>query len=326
MKTILITGGAGFIGTHLAEAFADTNRVVLFDNLRRDSLSTVPELRKHKNVTFMQGDIRDAAALAPAIKGADVVLHLAAIAGVSSYYERSLETLQVNIQGTINVLESAKTAGVKHVVHFSTSETFGADAMWVHEESGFNVGPSSDARWVYATSKLAGEQFTLRSAETYGYAGTVVRPFNVYGPRQVGEGAISNFCRAAVSSEPLVIYGEGSPIRAWCYISDFVGVIKTIVERPDITAGQSFNIGNPNEVATTAQLAHLVLRASPGATLTTREMKRAEVRSRVPDIARARKVLGFNPTVSLHDGVEKTLAWFRGQHELATGATLKSKT
>jgi len=313
MKTIVITGGAGFIGTHLAEAFAETNRVVLFDNLRRDSLATVPELKKHKNVTFIEGDIRDAAALAPAMKDAHVVLHLAAIAGVSSYYERSLETLQVNIQGTINVLEQAKAAGAKHVVQFSTSEVYGPDAMFVHEESGFAIGPSSDARWVYATSKVAGEQFTLRSAETHGFAGTVVRPFNVYGPRQVGEGAISNFCRAAISGEPLTIYGDGSPIRAWCYVSDLVSAVKTIVERPDISAGQSFNIGNPNEVATTVQLANIVLRASPGATLATREMKRAEVRSRVPDISRAKKVLGFDPKVSLIDGVGRTLEWFKTQ-------------
>ena len=162
---ILITGGAGFIGTHLAERFCDRHEVVLFDNFRRDSLSLVPHLRENARVKLVTGDILNVASLEQAFEGVDTVLHLAAIAGVSSYYEESLRTLQVNVLGTVNVLEAAAARGVLHFVQFSTSETYGPDALWVHETSPHAIGPVSERRWVYATSKLAGEHFTLRTAE-----------------------------------------------------------------------------------------------------------------------------------------------------------------
>lgn len=310
-KKIAITGGAGFIGTHLAESYCDENEVVLFDNFRRDSLQHTPKLKDHPNVTVISGDVRDPEAVKKAVDGAEVVLHLAAIAGVSSYYERSYETLSVNVQGTINVLERAGEAKCKHVIHFSTSEVFGPDAMWVTEESGYNIGPVSDRRWVYATSKVVGEQFALRAAEQFGFVGTTVRPFNVYGPRQTGEGAISNFCRAALKGEPLMIYGDGTPIRAWCYIEDFVRGIRAIVDRREAVKGLAFNLGNPLEIATTRQLAECVARNVPGAKLGQKDVVRAEVRSRIPNIDRAKQILDFKPTVTLDEGIRRTYEWFK---------------
>jgi UDP-glucose 4-epimerase len=243
--------------------------------------------------------------------GADTVLHLAAIAGVSSYYQQPLETLKVNVLGTINVLDAAVAAGVKTVIYFSTSEVFGPDAMWVGEESPHQIGGVTDRRWVYATSKLAGEQLVMRYGEVHGFGCTIVRPFNIYGPRQTGEGAIANFCAAAVKSAPLIIYGDGTPIRAWCYISDFVAAVSAILERPD-ALGKVFNIGNPTEVTTTLGLARQVARQVPGTVIQFQETSRTDVRVRIPLIDKARRVLGWAPKIGLEEGLCRTLDWYKG--------------
>ncbi|MBZ5647076.1 MAG: NAD-dependent epimerase/dehydratase family protein [Acidobacteriia bacterium] len=310
MARILITGGAGFIGTHLAERLSGSADVILFDNGRRDSLSLAPQLKDHPRVTFLAGDTLDPASITRAFeRGVDTVVHLAAIAGVSSYYQEPLKTLQVNILGTINVLEESRRHGIKHFIDFSTSEIFGSNAMWVTEEMPCGIGPSSERRWVYATSKLATEHLTLRYGETYGFIGTVVRPFNIYGPRQTGEGAISNFCRAAIEGRPLTVYGDGSPIRAWCYVSDMVEAVERILVKPESAAGV-FNVGNPSEIETTLGLARRIARLVPGTRIEFQSMGRAEVRARVPVIERARQLLGFEPKVDLEQGLQQTLNWY----------------
>jgi nucleoside-diphosphate-sugar epimerase len=308
---ILITGGAGFIGTHLAERFCPDHDIVLMDNFRRDALKYVPALKNHPRVRLIDGDILNPESTGEALRGVDSVIHLAAIAGVSSYDNESLRTLQVNILGTNAMLEAAVRAGVKHFVHFSTSETYGPDALWVDELSRHGIGPVSERRWVYAVSKLAGEHLTLRTGEATGMKATVVRPFNIYGPRQIGEGAIGNFCRAAISKNPLRVEGDGSAIRAWCYISDMVDAVEATLERPE-AAGQVFNIGNPAEVESTLGLARQVCRLAPGATIERSPMKGAEVRARIPSIGKARDLLGFEPKVSLEDGLSRTLRFFEG--------------
>ena len=282
----------------------------MFDNFRRNSLRWAPLLARDQNVTQISGDVLDVSSLEEALRGVDTVIHLAAIAGVSSYYNESLLTLRVNILGTVNVLDAAVKNKVKRFIHFSTSEVFGPDALWVQETSPLGIGPVSDRRWVYATSKLAGEHFALRYAEEHHSWATVVRPFNIYGPRQSGEGAIGNFCRAAITGQPLTVYGDGSAIRAWCYVSDLVDAVASILHTPD-SAGQVFNLGNPREVETTLGLARRIAAIVPGATIRMQDMERAEVRARVPSIDRARKMLGFEPKVDLEQGLRSTLEWFR---------------
>ena len=311
-ETILITGGAGFIGTHLAERLCDRANVVLFDNFRRDSLSAVPFLRSHPGVRVVNGDVLDEASIAGAMDGASTVLHLAAIAGVSSYYTDPVKTLRVNVLGTVNVLEQCVRQGVRVFVDFSTSEIFGSMALFVDETSPSGIGPSSDRRWSYATSKLASEQFALRYGEQHGFAAAVVRPFNIYGPRQTGEGAISNFCGAAARGEPLRVIGEGTSLRAWCYVSDLVDAVVAMLDMDDL-GGQSFNLGNPAEVDTTIGLARRVARLAPGTEIEFKEESGTDVRARVPNITRAQQLLGFEPRVGLDEGIERTLAWFREQ-------------
>ena len=315
-KRILVTGGAGFIGTHLAERLCREHEVVLFDNLRRDSLSLAPELKSNPRVRMVKGDTLDPASLAPAFEGVETILHLAAIAGVSSYYREPLRTLDVNILGTVNVLREAVRCGARQFVFFSTSEVFGSDASQVGEQDPCGIGSSTDRRWVYATSKLAGEHFALRFGEEHGFAATAVRPFNIYGPRQLGEGAVSNFCRAAASGQSLTVYGEGSSTRAWCYVSDMVDAVEAVLANPEAAAGQVFNIGNPGAVESARGLAELVARLVPGIQVRHQPVQRAEVRDRAPVIALAQRLLGYNPKVDLDSGLRLTLEWFSRHKDL----------
>jgi nucleoside-diphosphate-sugar epimerase len=305
----VITGGAGFIGSHLAERLADEAQLVLFDNLRRNSLAS-SGLANHPNVELVEGDIRDRDAVFDVVRGADAVFHLAAIAGVSSYYQEPETTLRVNIDGTAGVVDAIVAADVPRLVYLSTSEVHGPNAHDVDEQSPCAIGPSSEQRWVYATSKLAGEHLVLRGGEAHGFAATVLRPFNVYGPRQTGEGAIRNFCLAAVRGKPLVIYGDGSAVRAWCYVDDFVDAALRALETEE-AAGQVFNVGNPAASVDTNELAAMVAELVPASRVEPGEVARAEVAYRTPVIDKARRLLGFEPTVSLSAGLERTIAWTR---------------
>lgn len=311
MPHMLITGGCGFIGTHLAERFARCYRITLFDNLERDSFRYAPSLAKEPDVRVQQGDIRDRAAVDRAMAGADVVLHLAAIAGVSNYHTRPFDVLQVNILGTFNVLEAAVAAGVERLVDFSTSEVYGPDAVGVSEETAPMIsGPVHERRWVYAVSKLASEHATLRYGEMHGLAATTVRPFNIYGPRQTGEGAISNFSRRLMRNEAIRIEGDGSDVRAWCYVSDLVDAVEAMIDRPE-AAGRCFNIGAPMERCTTAELARHLMDLAGDGRIETVPQRHAPIRNRFPDIALAERVLGYRPKVGLRDGLRRTLDWFR---------------
>jgi nucleoside-diphosphate-sugar epimerase len=309
--TYVITGGAGFIGSHLAERLVSQADVVLLDNLRRNSLRFT-DLLGQAGVQFVEGDIRDRLFMACLVENAHAVFHLAAIAGVSSYYAEPEATLRVNIEGTAAVVDAVVAAGVPRLLYVSTSEVYGPHARDVDEESPCAIGPSSDRRWVYATSKLAGEHLVLRSGESHGFAATVLRPFNVYGPRQTGEAAIRNFCLAAVTGAPLEIYGDGSAVRAWCYVDDFVTAAVSVLATP-AAAGQVFNIGNPDAVADTNALAELIVSLVPGTKMKPGDVDRAEVVYRTPVIEKARKILAFEPRVGLREGLTRTIEWTGSQ-------------
>ena len=309
MEKILLTGGAGFIGTHVAERLVEDHALVLFDNYRRDSLSGLA-LSGHANVTVLKGDVLNTDDVAAALQDVDRVIHLAAIAGVSSYYKMPLKVLQVNILGTVNLLEAAVQAGVKQFISFSTSEVYGSEARNVTEQDPHGIGPTSDKRWTYATSKLASENFVLRYGEEHGFHSTCLRPFNVYGPRQTGEGAISNFCTAALKGEALKVYGDGKAIRAWCYVTDMVDAVLLAMEK-ESAAGQSFNIGNADTAVNSVELAEIVASLVPGASIEYEEIDRAEVAVRIPNVDKARSLLGFEPKVGLAEGLRQTLDWYR---------------
>jgi UDP-glucose 4-epimerase len=313
-KRILITGGAGFIGTTLARRLVDANEIVAYDNLHRDAL-TGTELAEHPHFTFVQGDVLDAPTLAELARGATHIVHAAAIAGVDTVLESPVRTMRVNLIGTYNVLEAALQTRdtLERLVEFSTSEVFGTYAFRVDERSATTQGSVGEARWTYAVSKLAGEHMAHAYHQELGLPTTTVRPFNVYGPGQIGGGAIRAFIEAALAGRDLTIHGDGSQIRAWCYVDDMVDALLLALEHPN-AVGESFNIGNPRSAVTIFDLARRIkaLSGCPGE-IVFRPLHYLDVELRIPNVDKARALLGFEAKVELDEGLERTIAWYRAR-------------
>jgi nucleoside-diphosphate-sugar epimerase len=311
-KRIFITGGAGFIGTTLCSRLVKDNEVVVFDNGHRDAMRFT-ELLDHKNVTFVKGDVLDYKSVLESMKGCQIAIHLAAIAGVETVMNHPVLTMKVNLLGTYHVLEAAKEHGVERLIDFSTSEVFGSYAFRVQEADVTSLGPLGELRWTYAVSKLATEHMAHNYCKEFGLPTVSIRPFNIFGPRQVGLGAIHSFVVAALRGEDIVIHNDGSQIRAWCYVDDIVdGVLLCLVK--DEAVGEAFNIGNPRAVVTIYNLAREVIRLSSSkSSLKFVNMERPDVELRVPSITKARKLLGYEPKVDLEEGLLRTIHWYRTQ-------------
>jgi UDP-glucose 4-epimerase len=313
-KRILITGGAGFIGTTLARRLVDRNEIVALDNLHRDALSQ-SDLLEHPNLTFHQGDVLDAETLHALAQGVTHIVHCAGIAGVDTVLESPVRTMRVNVIGTYNVLEAGLSTQdtLERLVDFSTSEVFGSQAFRVAETSVSVTGSVGEARWTYAVSKLAGEHMAHAYHAELGLPTTSVRPFNVYGPEQMGGGAIRAFIEAALAGEDLTIHGDGSQIRAWCYVDDMVEGTLTALEHPN-AVGESFNIGNARSAVTIFDLAQRIKRVTeaPGE-IVFRPLHYTDVELRIPNVDKARNLLGFESRVELDEGLARTVAWYRSR-------------
>lgn len=311
-KRILITGGAGFIGTTLARRLVDANEVVAYDNLHRDTLSGA-DLLDHANFTFLEGDVLDTELLAETARGATHVVHCAAIAGVDTVRESPVRTMRVNLIGTYNALEAAVgTQGtVERFLDFSTSEVFGTHAFHVSEGQVSTIGSVGETRWTYAVSKLAGEHMAHAYHDELGLPTVTLHPFNVYGPGQIGGGAIRAFIEAALDGQDLVIHGDGSQIRAWCYVDDMVEACLRCLERPE-AVGNTFNVGNPRSAVTIYDLASRIKRLTGCAgELVFRPLHYQDVELRIPNVEKARERLDWEPRVELDDGLARTIAWYR---------------
>ena len=310
-QRIVITGGAGFIGTALVQRVLDENQVVVYDNGHRNALKDSPVL-SHPNLTVIRGDVLDQDGVRRAVEGADYVVHLAAIAGVDTVLRMPVTTMNVNIIGTFNVLEASRAcSNLKRFIDFSTSEVFGAYAYKVREGDITSLGAVGEARWTYAVSKLATEHWAHNYYHQYGMPTVSIRPFNIYGPGQVGEGAIHRFIVQALRHEDVTIHNDGSQIRAWCYIDDMVDAILAALESPE-AVGQAFNVGNPRSVVTIHNLAHQIVRlAGSRSEITHIRWNNVDVELRIPDIDKARQLLGFEPKVDLEDGLLRTIEWYR---------------
>jgi UDP-glucose 4-epimerase len=313
-KRILITGGAGFIGTTLARRLVDRNEIVALDNLHRDALSA-SDLLEHPNLTFVQGDVLDAETLNAHAKGVTHIVHCAGIAGVDTVLESPVRTMRVNVVGTYNVLEAGLTTQdtLERLVDFSTSEVFGSQAFRVAETSVSVTGSVGEARWTYAVSKLAGEHMAHAYHAELGLPTTSVRPFNVYGPEQMGGGAIRAFIEAALAGQDLTIHGDGSQIRAWCYVDDMVEGTLIALEHPN-AVGESFNIGNARSAVTIYDLAQRIKRATEATgEIVFRPLHYTDVELRIPNVDKARNLLGFESQVELDEGLARTIAWYRSR-------------
>ena len=309
-KRVCITGGAGFIGSHLAQRLVDDNEVVVYDNLHRNAIQFA-HLDNHPNLTFIKGDVMDADATRRAIDGCHIVIHCAAIAGVYSVDRNAVTTMEVNMLGTNQVVRAALATGVARFVEFSTSEVYGPFIHKGKEDDLTTIGPVGENRWVYAASKLASEHLSFAHYKEDGLPLVIVRPFNVYGPRQVGDGAIRGIILQALQHALITLYNDGTQIRAWCYVDDFVDGILRCAEAPQ-AVGHVFNVGNPQGTVTNFELANMIIRLTNSkSTIVFKPHPGPEVDLRVPSIEKAQTMLGYTPTTSLEAGITKTIPWYQ---------------
>ena len=310
-KNIFITGGAGFIANTLIRRLADTNRITVYDNFTRDTL-TGSGLRNHPNLTVIQGDVLDAAKLEASLKGFDLVVHAAAIAGIDTVIRDPVLTWEVNLIGTANVLRAAQRNGITdRLLDFSTSEIFGTMAYNSSEGDVAVAGSAGEARWVYAVSKLAGEHLAKAYQQKHGLPVVTVRPFNVYGPGQTGEGAMQIFIKRALNNEDIFIYGDGNQIRAWCYVDDFVECLMRCLSSPK-AIGQSYNIGNARAVITVLGLAQTVCRVLQSKSkILFKPSLSADIGLRIPSVNKIEEDLGFKAQIDLDEGILRTAEWMR---------------
>ena len=310
----VVTGGSGFIGSHLAaRLIARGDEVTIFD-------ATPPrEAMAAEHARYVEGDIRDPGSLAEAITAeADIVYHLAAVVGVDQYLARPMDVIDINFAGTRNVLDLALRADAMIVVA-STSEVFGKNpAVPWHEDSDRVLGATSADRWAYSSGKALAEHLTFAFARQYGIDATIVRYFNVYGPRQRPAYVVSRSIHRALNNRPLVVYDKGRQTRCFTFIDDAVEGTVLAGAHPR-AAGEAFNIGSMRETTVNdvvRLIAELTDTGSPAIEVDTRQrLGRAyeDLPRRVPDSTKARTFLGWDCRTSLQDGLRKTIEWARSE-------------
>ncbi len=310
-KNIFITGGAGFIANTLIQRLIEKNKITVYDNFHRDTL-TGSGFANHANISVIKGDVLDFELLTSSMKGADVVIHAAGIAGIDTVIKNPVSTMRVNMIGTANALEAARINGVSNrFIDFSTSEVFGSMAFRSSETDETVSGSAGEARWTYAVSKLAGEHLAHAYHVQYHLPVVTVRPFNVYGPGQTGEGAIQIFIKKALKNEDIYIHGDGNQIRAWCYVDDFVECIFKCLDN-DAAVGESFNIGNARAVITILGLAQTVCRVlNSTSKIIFQDALSADIALRIPSVEKSTRILGYKAQVDLEEGILRTAEWMR---------------
>ena len=309
-KKIFITGGAGFIASHFIDRVIASNEVIIFDNLHRNALQYT-DLAKHKNLKFIKGDILDVNTLENSLHDIDIFIHMAAIAGVNSIVKRPSTTLRINLIGSYNALNACKKKNIGRFINFSTSEVYGPNVYGAVEDGMTTLGAVGKPRWTYAMSKLASEFLGYSFFKEDGIKFTSIRPFNVYGPRQVGEGAMHNFILKAIKNEQIIIYKPGTQVRSWCYIDDLINGMIKVIEN-DRSIGEIFNIGNPQATSTTLRTAETIIRlAKSKSRLKFENFEYPEIEIRVPNVEKAERILGFKAIVGFEEGIKRTIEWYK---------------
>jgi UDP-glucuronate decarboxylase len=305
---ILITGAAGFIGSHLAEALLKKGHIVIgVDNLYSGQQSNIFYLREFKNFSFKMQDVTEEISLE-----VDYIFNLACPASPAAYQRDPVATVKTNVLGAINVLDLAKKLGC-HVLQASTSEIYGDPHSSPQSEEYFgNVNPIG-IRACYDEGKRVAETLFFDYHREYGVKIQVVRIFNTYGPRmRIDDGrVISNFIVQALRNEPLTIYGLGNQTRSFCYVSDLVAGLISMFEKSDGVRGP-INLGNPNEFSM-IELAEEVIRlTNSNSELRFLGLPADDPKQRRPDISKATNLLSWHPEVELTEGLAKTINYFRG--------------
>ena len=310
-QSVLVTGGAGFIGSELVRQLAERNfRVRVVDNLvsgKRENLDGVPVER----FELIVADVRDKNLMASLTDGTDVIFHLACL-GVRHSIHSPVENHEVNATATLGLLNAARNNAVHRFVYVSSSEAYGTVKTVPLTEEHPTV-PTT----VYGASKLAGESYTRAFWETYRYPTVVLRPFNTYGPRCHHEGdsgeVIPKFMLRCMARKPMVIFGDGTQTRDFTYVSDTAGGILA-AGLSDDCVGHTINLGSGKEI----EIRELASRVAsvlnrPSAEITHVESRPGDVPRSLSECSKARKVLGFQPSVTLHDGLTRLRDWYSSQ-------------
>ncbi len=308
---ILITGGAGFVGSHLCEKYTlDGETVICYDNLINSDLTNIRHLLNHRNFKFIKGDIRDFDTLEKTAIGADVIIHLAAQIHVDRSVVEPKLTYETNVIGTLNVMEAARMLDVKRVIHASTSEVYGpAEFAPMHEAHPLNPPHP------YGASKLGGEKLASAYIQTYGMDISILRPFNIFGPKQKDlgyGGAISIFVRRALSNQPPIIYGTGKQTRDYTYIKDIVRAYDAVLQHKK-QINEPINFGTGKEISI-LDLANLIIKlcGREGKLKPVHVDKRpGEVSRLMADASKAKKLLDWEPKYSLEDGLTEFVDWYK---------------
>ena len=308
MGRVVVTGGAGFLGSHLSTLLVERgDEVVAVDDLSTGSRDNLAHLDDHERFTFVEHDVSTGLPVSGAVDG---IVHMASPASVPDYLSRPIETLDVGSLGTRHGLELARATGARFVLA-STSEVYG-DPHEHPQTEGYwgNVNPVGP-RSVYDEAKRFAEAMTMAFHRTHGVSVGIVRTFNTYGPhlRPSDGRVVSNFLVQALRGEPLTVYGDGTQTRSFCYVDDQVRGYAALLDTPEATG--PVNIGNPVEF-TMLELAELVIEVTGSTSSVTYEkLPVDDPTQRRPDITLAGELLGWKPTIELRDGLERTAAWLR---------------
>jgi UDP-glucose 4-epimerase len=323
----LITGGAGFIGSHLADRLlARGDRVLALDDLSTGSSRNIAHLSDHPGFRFVQGSILDHPLVAGLVADSDAVVHLAAAVGVRLIVEKPLESLLTNIRGTEIVLDAVAEGGRKILIT-STSEIYGKNASGpLHEDADRILGSPFKARWSYSTAKAVDEILARAYWHDRGVPSIVVRLFNCVGPRQTGEFGmvVPSFVRQALAGQDITVYGDGTQRRCFCHVLDTVGALVAVLDHPG-AIGDVFNVGAPHELSMNDLAERIVAASGSGSRIVHIPYDEAyeegfeDMERRVPDIAKIKALTGWEPALGLEQIIEDAIEFERtdartGQH------------
>jgi nucleoside-diphosphate-sugar epimerase len=309
LDKVLVTGGSGFIGSFLVERLLKEGcEVKVFDNNFRGREDYIADLKG--KIEVIKGDIVSFEQVKNAFKRVDTVFHLAAINGTEYFYKIPDRVLNVNTKGTINTVEALEGSEVEKYVFFSSSEVYGTPEYYpTDEKHKLVVSDSSNPRFTYSGSKIIGEIYTHTFCNKLGIDYSIIRPHNIYGPKMGYEHVIPQFITRIVKKEEFTIQGDGSQTRSYCYISDAIDGIMAIGNKK--TNGETFNLGNDKEEITALQLSKIVAEVA-GVQVMPKfvHLLAGSTPRRKPSIDKARKLLGYEPKVSLREGLKLTFEWY----------------
>jgi len=316
---VLITGGAGFVGSHLAEALLQRgDEVFILDNLSTGSIDNIVHLKGHPKFHYTIDTVTNEPVLAELVDRCDIVVHLAAAVGVKLIVEQPVHTIETNVHGTEVVLKHANKKK-KLVLIASTSEVYGKSTdVPFREDADLVLGPTVKHRWAYACSKMIDEFLALAYFKERKLPVIVVRLFNTVGPRQTGQYGmvIPNFVRQALAGQPITVFGDGTQSRSFTYVGDVVGAMVALINDPR-AVGQVFNIGNGGEITIADLAAKIKKMTGSTSKIVTIPYDQAyeegfeDMPRRVPDISKISALTGYKPTVELDEILDKVIEYFR---------------